>query len=364
MCARWWTKGSPTRRISGAGMAGAYRLLRPFLFALPPEAAHALALAALRHPALFRRLPPGQPPVVLGGVRFPNRLGVAAGLDKDAVAVAGLAKLGFGFVEVGTVTPRPQAGNPKPRLYRLRANAALINRMGFNSAGAAAVAANLRRHRAMPPVRSEGVPVGVNIGKNLDTPLADAGRDHLACFEALYNVADFVTVNVSSPNTPGLRDLQAETAVRALTTELVAARKRLTARADKPKPLLVKVSPDLDGNALEAAAAAALGAGADGLVAVNTTLTRPRALRGKHAAQAGGLSGAPLRTLALETVRRLRRFVGDDPILIGVGGVSSVADMRALRDAGADLVQVYTGMIYRGFGLPRRLLSARPGGRV
>lgn len=335
----------------------AYRLLRPFLFALPPEVAHALALAVLRHPALIRRAPCDQAPVVLGGVRFPNRLGVAAGLDKDAVAVAGLAKLGFGFVEVGTVTPRPQAGNPKPRLYRLRADQALINRMGFNSAGMTAVAANLRRYRAGQPADG-GVPVGVNIGKNRDTPLAAAGGDYLACFEALYNVGDFMTVNVSSPNTPGLRELQADGAVRALTEDLVAARKRLTAPDDAPKPLLVKVSPDLDGNALEAAAAAALGAGADGLVAVNTTATRPGALRGGHAVQLGGLSGAPLRALALQTVRRLRRFVGDDPILIGVGGVGGAADMRALRDAGADLVQMYTGMIFRGFDLPRRVLAA------
>ena len=311
----------------------------------------------LRHPALLRRPGPVRSPVTLGGVRFPNRLGVAAGLDKDAVAVAGLAKLGFGFVEVGTVTPRPQPGNPKPRLYRLAADEALINRMGFNSAGAGAVAANLRRFRGEAPAGGD-VPVGVNIGKNRDTPLAEAEDDYLACFEALYGLADFITVNVSSPNTPGLRDLQSDTAVRALTASLASARKRLTPPTAQPKPLLVKLSPDLQSNALEAAAAGALAGGADGLVAVNTTLTRPCGLRSKHAAQAGSLSGAPLRGRARETVRRLRRFVGDGPILMGVGGVASAADLRTMRDAGADLVQVYTGVVFHGFGLPARLLGA------
>ena len=337
-------------------MADVYRLLRPFLFALRPETAHALALAVLRRRALIPRATRTLSPALLGGVRFPNRLGVAAGLDKDAVAVAGLAKLGFGFVEVGTVTPRPQSGNPQPRLYRLAADEALINRMGFNSAGASAVAARLRRFRAEQP-SDGGVPVGVNIGKNRDTPLAEAEGDYLACFEALYGLADFVTVNISSPNTPGLADLQTRAAARALTAALAAARKHLTPAGDQPKPLLVKVSPDLAGDDLEAAAAGALEGGADGLVAVNTTLARPPTLRGKHAGQAGGLSGAPLRALALDAVGRLRRCVGDGPILIGVGGVASAADMRAMRDAGADLVQVYTSLVYRGFGLPRRLLA-------
>ena len=229
--------------------------------------------------------------------------------------------------------------------------------MGFNSAGMDAVAANLRRYRAKSPAAAGGVAVGVNIGKNLETPLAAAEADYLACFDALYGLADFVTVNVSSPNTPGLRDLQTDAAVGALTASLATARKRLTPRGAKPKPLLVKLAPDLEASALEAAAAAALGGGAEGLVAVNTTLTRPHTLRSKHAAEPGGLSGAPLRPLALDTVRRLRRCIGDDPILIGVGGVGSAAHMRAMRDAGADLVQAYTGLAYRGLGLPRRLLA-------
>ena len=338
---------------------GAYsRLLRPLLFALPPEAAHALALALLRREGWIPAWTASQSPVVVGGIRFPNRLGVAAGLDKDAVAVAGLAKLGFGFVEVGTVTPRPQAGNPKPRLYRLPRDEALINRMGFNSAGAHAVAAKLRRYRERWSDGTARVPVGVSIGKNRDTPLAEAEGDYLACFEALYDVGDFATLNVSSPNTPGLRDLQADAAVRRLTEALTQARRRLTPPDDSPKPLLVKVAPHSDARALEATAAAALAAGADGFVAANTTWARPPSLRSKHAAQAGGLSGAPLRTQALETVRRLRGFIGDGPMLIGVGGVSTATDMRAMRDAGADLVQVYTGLVYQGPGLPRRLLAS------
>ena len=332
-----------------------YRLLRPLLFTLPPEQAHALALAWLRRLAPASGQAPGSSPVVLGGVAFPNRLGIAAGLDKDGVAVPGWARCGFGFVEVGTVTPRPQAGNARPRLFRLAKDQALINRMGFNSAGMDAVAANLARHRARAVSTGARIPVGVNIGKNRDTPLAAAQDDYHACFEALHGLADFVTVNVSSPNTPGLRDLQASAAVRALTEGLVAARRRLTPAGERPKPLLVKLSPDAPVPALEATAEAALSAGADGFVAVNSTVSRPPALRSRHAAEPGGLTGAPLKALALATVTRLRRFVGDKPIVIGVGGVSTAADVRALRDAGADLVQVYTALVYQGFNLARRL---------
>lgn len=332
-----------------------YRLLRPLLFALPPERAHALALAWLRRLTPASGQTPGSAPAVLGGVAFPNRIGIAAGLDKDAVAVPGWARLGFGFVEVGTVTPRPQPGNVRPRLFRLAKDQALINRMGFNSAGMDAVAANLTRHRARAASTGAWIPVGVNIGKNRDTPLAQAQTDYEACFNALHGLADFVTVNVSSPNTPGLRDLQASAAVRALTEGLVATRRRLTPAGERPKPLLVKLSPDLPGPALEAAAEAALNAGADGFVAVNSTVSRPPALRSRHAAEPGGLTGAPLKALALATVTRLRRFVGDKPIMIGVGGVSTATDVRALRDAGADLVQVYTALVYRGFNLARRL---------
>lgn len=286
----------------------------------------------------------------LHGLSFPNRVGVAAGLDKNGVAVAGLARLGFGFVEVGTVTPRPQAGNPRPRLFRLVEDRALVNRLGFNSAGARAVASNLSRSR-----RRTRVPVGVNIGKNRDTPLAAAGRDYLDCLAAVHDWADYVTVNLSSPNTPGLRDLQSPAVASALVSELVAARDRVA--SGRSIPLLVKVAPDLAPEDLEATVCAARDAGADGFVAVNTTLSRWPSLRSRHSAQSGGLSGRPLFALALATVRRIRAVVGQAPLLIGVGGVSDVAGVEAMRVAGADLVQVYTEFVYRGPGLVRELTS-------
>ena len=334
----------------------AYRLLRPLLFALPPEAAHRLTLALLRRPWVLPRPGAGaSAPTIVHGIEFPSRLGVAAGCDKDAVAVVGLGGIGFGFVEVGTVTPRPQPGNPKPRLFRLAADAALINRMGFNSAGAAAVAANLRAARRSGAAL---VPIGVNIGKNRATPVAAATDDYRRCLEAVYEVADFVVVNVSSPNTPGLTDLQAAGSVSRLVAELVSARRRLAATASATRPLLVKFSPDLPQRALERAATAALEAGADGVVAVNTTASRPPTLRSRRASEAGGLSGRPLFALAVERVRQLRAALGDRPLLIGVGGVAEPAHFRAMRDAGADLVQIYTGLVYQGPAIVPRLAKA------
>ena len=331
-----------------------YRWLRPLLFALPPESAHALALNVLKLTASLPASPPLGPPAEAFGLRFANRVGVAAGLDKDAVAVPGLARLGFGFVEVGTVTPRAQTGNPKPRLFRLGEDRALVNRMGFNSAGVTAVAANLKRAR--PCV---DVPIGVNIGKNRDTPLAESAEDYQRCLTAIHDVADYVVVNLSSPNTPGLRDLQAPTAVRALLDGLVESRNRLAAQsAAKPTPLLAKVAPDLPPRELEAAASAALEAGAEGLVAVNTSTARPESLRSRHAVEAGGLSGQPLFQTALAAVRRLRRCIGDGPGLIAVGGIGSGDDARAMIDAGADLVQVYTALVYEGPAFARTLTAA------
>lgn len=327
-----------------------YGLLKSLLFALPPETAHALALKALRmYGALPSTTPPPGQPVQLLGLSFANRIGLAAGLDKDAVAVAGLARLGFGFLEVGTVTPRPQPGNPKPRLFRLRQDEALINRMGFNGAGAAAVAANLKIARACV-----GVPIGVNIGKNRDTPIADAAEDYVKCLEMMCEVADYITINLSSPNTPGLRDLQAATSTRALVETVVAERNRLASA----KPLLVKVAPDLPDTDLEACVSAALEAGASGIIAVNTTATRPDTLRSRHAKQTGGLSGAPLLPMALRAVQRLRTCIGDGPTLVAVGGVGKPADVRAMLDAGADLVQVYSALIYQGPALVRTLATA------
>ena len=333
---------------------GAYPLLRRLLFALPPETAHGAALAALRAAGTLPRLAPRPRDLEILGLRFPNRVGVAAGLDKDGVAAAGLARLGFGFVEIGTVTPRPQPGNPRPRLFRLTEDLALINRMGFNSAGAAAVAANLARVR-----NRIDVPVGVNIGKNRATPAGDAAGDYAACLAAIYDVADYLTVNLSSPNTPGLRDLQSATRAHALIAELVAVRDRLGVT----KPILVKLAPDLAPADLEESAQAVLAAGADGFVAVNTTVARPAALRSPNAGRTGGLSGVPLLPRAMDTVRRLRACVGPDPAIIGVGGIATHADVAAMRAAGADLVQVYTALVYAGPQLAGELTGVRRGGR-
>ena len=334
-----------------------YRHLRPLLFALPPEFAHGLALNALKAWGRFpAKPPPGEPAHVLG-LRFANRVGIAAGLDKDAVAVPGLARLGFGFVEVGTVTPRPQSGNPKPRLFRLAEDRALINRMGFNSAGMAAVAANIERIR--PCV---DIPIGVNIGKNRDTPIATATDDYSACLGALHDVADYMVINLSSPNTPGLRSLQAPAAARSLLEELDAERNRLARAANAPpKPLLAKVAPDLGTQDLEATANAVLEAGANGLVAVNTTANRPDSLRSRHATESGGLSGKPLFAPALAAVEHLRSCIGDAPALIAVGGIDSANDAQSMFNAGADLVQVYTALIYEGPALVRSLASAAKG---
>ena len=326
------------------------------MFALPAETAHAAALAVLK---CLGALPPKQPlsapGIELLGLSFPNRVGVAAGLDKNAVAVGGLARLGFGFVEVGTVTPRPQPGNPKPRLFRLTEDRGLINRLGFNSEGAQVVAARLARLRGRLDV-----PVGVNIGKNRETPNDEAARDYRACLAMVNDFADYVTVNLSSPNTPGLRDLQAPAAAGALVSELVQERDRLAAKGSGRTPLLVKIAPDLAPQDLAATVVAVHEAGADGIVAVNTTLSRPPALRSKQAAEAGGLSGRPLYPLAIDTVRRVRAAVGDGPVVIGVGGVASAREIDAMLDVGADLVQVYTGFVFEGAALLRGAASRWP----
>ena len=333
-----------------------YPALRPLLFALPPELAHKLALAASRG---FGMWPGSAPPTGTGtellGLSFANRIGLAAGFDKDATAVAGLAKLGFGFLEVGTVTPRPQPGNPKPRLFRLHEDHALINRMGFNSAGATALAANLRRVRSCIHV-----PIGVNIGKNRETLPDAAVDDYRACLAATYDVADYVVVNISSPNTPGLRALQAANAARALVTELVAERQRLAVEHPGKTPippLFVKIAPDPVADDLETTVVEALEAGADGIVATNTTVSRPPSLRSRRAVEAGGLSGRPLFALALETVRRSRDAVGGGPVIVGVGGISSPGDAAAMFDVGADLVQVYSALVFEGPALVRRLVG-------
>jgi dihydroorotate dehydrogenase len=323
-----------------------YSTLRPLFFALDPEHAHRLALEAARVASRVPGARPAGQPVELMGLAFPNRVGLAAGFDKNAVAVDGLGRLGFGFIEVGTVTPRPQGGQPRPRLFRHASEQALINRLGFPNDGAAAIAKRLRRRRY------RGV-LGVNIGKNADTPLDRALDDYVACLRALHGVADYVAVNISSPNTAALRELHAPARLEPLLTGLMRERDALLRGSTRRLPLLLKVSPDLDGAALQAVASVALRVRIDGLIATNTTVQRGPAFE-----QTGGLSGAPLHALALDTVAALRVLVGPDLPIVGVGGIDSVAKALAMRAAGADLIQIYTGLVYRGPALVRRLVRA------
>lgn len=285
------------------------------------------------------------------GLSFPNRVGLAAGLDKDAVAVRGLARLGFGFVEVGTVTPQPQSGNPKPRLFRSVPDAALINRMGFNSAGVDAMARRLARLRQRPlrPL------LGVNIGKNRDTPLERAVDDYRACLAAVAPFADYVTINLSSPNTPGLRRLQAASSAAELLSILDDDRSATEEHRDQRLPLAVKVAPDLGEQELREVADVLRQTNMDAVIAGNTTLSRPMSLVSGFAREQGGLSGAPLAPLARQTVATLRDSVPANFPIIGVGGIASCEDAQAMLDAGADLVQIYTGFVFRGPQLVRQL---------
>ncbi|MEY4864751.1 MAG: hypothetical protein RLZZ114_180 [Bacteroidota bacterium] len=329
----------------------AYRsFIRPLLFCLPPEAAHRWTMAALR---VFSILPfgpavvkffsgkvPHSEPLVVSGLAFPNPVGLAAGLDKDAEAVAALGALGFGFVEVGTLTPKPQPGNPQPRLFRLPKDRGLINRMGFNNHGVVAAAQRLKK-------RPAGLVVGGNIGKNKNTPNELAAQDYVLSLRALHPVVDFFTVNISSPNTPGLRLLQSLEPLRELMREVLEERDRHQPR----RPVWVKLAPDLTNEELVDTAQLIVSVGADGIIATNTTLSRSGLGTDPLKVEqigAGGLSGAPLRQRSTDVIRVLRGAVGPDFPLIAVGGVLSGQDAREKKEAGATLVQVYTGLIYEG----------------
>jgi dihydroorotate dehydrogenase len=340
-----------------------FKMMRALLFALEAERSHELTIAAL---AAFGRLPgpiraltgtgPGGGSVELMGLRFPNRLGLAAGLDKNAVALEGLARLGFGFVEVGTVTPKPQAGNARPRLFRLIRERAIINRMGFNNDGVEVVAARLQAVRRRN--RLGGTLIGVNVGKNRDTALEVAYRDYTTCMSAVYPHADYLTLNLSSPNTPGLRQLQTGEELERLLDAVTECREGLAARHGRRVPLLLKVAPDLHAEDVEAIAAAVHRFAIDAVIATNTTITRPEVAGSAHAGESGGLSGAPLAPLALARVREFRAALGAGVPIVGVGGISSAAQAQAFLDAGANLLQVYTGFIYEGPGLLRKLISS------
>jgi dihydroorotate dehydrogenase len=322
-----------------------YSLARTALFQLDPEVAHDLALRSLSllGPAaalLGAGSDRGEARRVMG-IEFPNPVGLAAGLDKNGEHLDALGALGFGFLEIGTVTPRPQPGNPKPRMFRLESHEAIINRLGFNNRGVEALLRNVEKSAYL------GV-LGINIGRNFDTPNERAADDYLACLDAVYDRASYVAVNISSPNTKNLRDLQSSEKLDELLDAVMARRAALAKRYGRVKPLVVKVAPDLDDAQIEAIAKLAVKHAVDGLIATNTTVDREAVKGHRHGLQAGGLSGRPLFALSTAVLGKLARTLGGRVPLIGVGGILSGADARAKIDAGASLVQIYTGFIYRG----------------
>jgi dihydroorotate dehydrogenase len=327
-----------------------YALTRPFLFGLDPEAAHELTLdsiARLQNTPLqclwaHSRV---SDPVTVAGLKFPNRIGLAAGLDKNGRCIDGLGAMGFGFIEVGTVTPKGQPGNPKPRMFRLPEANALINRLGFNNEGLDSFLANVKRATSF---RRAGGILGLNIGKNAATPIENAVDDYLIGLAGIYPHADYVTVNISSPNTKNLRALQSDEALDALLSALQARKLQLAQEHGRTVPMFVKIAPDLDEAQVKVIAATLRNNGIDGVIATNTTIGRDAVKGLKHAEETGGLSGSPVFEASNNVIRQLRAELGGAYPIIGVGGVLSGADAKAKRAAGADLVQVYTGLIYRG----------------
>lgn len=336
-----------------------YALARPLLFFLDAETAHNLTLPALQRAArlgLTRAIPQAKAdPQTVMGLRFPNPVGLAAGLDKDGAYIDGLAALGFGFIEIGTVTPRAQPGNPKPRMFRLPQANALINRMGFNNGGVDAFVRNVQASKFYQ--NKEGL-LGLNIGKNADTPIERAAEDYLHCLGKVYPFAAYVTVNISSPNTKNLRQLQGASELDDLLAQLKNAQLRLADLHQRYVPITLKIAPDLDTEQIKTIAAALLRHQIDGVIATNTTLARDAVKGMPYAAEAGGLSGAPVLALSNQVIRGLKSELGTAIPIIGVGGIFSGADAQAKIAAGAALVQVYTGLIYRGPALVRECAAA------
>ena len=327
-----------------------YPLARPLLFSLDPEVAHELTLAAVQRAHALgvarwvtKRASPL--PVNVMGLNFPNPVGLAAGLDKTAAHIDALGSLGFGFIEAGTVTPRPQSGNPKPRVFRLVDSQALINRMGFNNEGVDRFIGNVRRQRAF---RERGGILGLNIGKNADTPIERALDDYRACLRGVYDDADYVAVNVSSPNTKDLRSLQSARQLAALLAGLTEERKRLEDLHQKRVPLAVKIAPDLPDESVPEIADSLVQHGIDAVIATNTTVARELVHGRKHGEEVGGLSGRPLAGRATQVVHLLSRHLQGALPIIGVGGIMNGADAAEKIEAGASLVQLYTGFIYAG----------------
>ena len=343
-----------------------YGLARPFLFGFDPEHAHELTLDGLARTqntplACAYAAPRVDDPVTLAGLQFPNRVGLAAGLDKNARCIDAFAAMGFGFVEVGTVTPKAQPGNPKPRMFRLPQRDALINRLGFNNEGLDAFLANVQKARFRKNAGGTGrkpMLLGLNIGKNATTPIERAVDDYLACLDGVYAHADYVTINISSPNTANLRTLQSDEALDALLGAMAERRQALAERGGRRVPLFVKIAPDLDEGQVAVIAATLQRHGMDGVIATNTTLARDAVAGLPHAGEAGGLSGAPVREASNRVIAQLRTALGAAFPIIGVGGVLSAADAKAKIEAGADVVQIYTGLIYRGPALVREAAQA------
>ena len=339
-----------------------YALARPLLFCLDAERAHDLGLSAIEaayrsglNPLVASR--PKPLPVEVFGLRFDNPVGLAAGLDKNGAHVDALAALGFGFIEVGTTTPRAQSGNPKPRMFRLPEHGAVINRLGFNNAGVDALLRNLER------ARFSGV-LGINIGKNKDTPNERATDDYLFCLERVYARASYVTVNISSPNTQGLRDLQEEETLKRFIGTLREAQERLGAQHGTRKPMLLKIAPDLAEAELDAVAEVLRAARIDGVICTNTTIDRSAVGGHRYANEAGGLSGKPAFSRSTAVLRGMAQRLGGTIPLIGVGGIATGADATLKFAAGASLVQFYTGMVYRGPALIGECVDALRGART
>ena len=341
-----------------------YALTRPFLFGMDAEAAHELTMDML---ARGQRTPlqwawcneTVNDPVTLAGLQFPNRVGMAAGLDKNARCIDALGAMGFGFVEVGTVTPKAQPGNPKPRMFRLPEARALINRLGFNNEGLEAFLRNVQQAQFRKQTRQQRpMLLGLNIGKNATTPIENATSDYLICLEGVYPHADYVTVNISSPNTQNLRALQSDAALDALLGAIAERREALATQHQRRVPVFVKIAPDLDEAQVAVIAATLQRHGMDGVIATNTTISRTAVQGMRHAEETGGLSGAPVLEASNQVIRQLRAALGSGFPIIGVGGILSADDAVSKIRAGADVVQIYTGLIYEGPALVAKAAKA------
>lgn len=323
-----------------------YPLLRPLLFQINPETAHSLTLNTLKwlsYGSQHHIQPPNAPQQIMG-ITFPNPVGLAAGLDKDGRYIDALATLGFGFIEIGTVTPRPQTGNPQPRLFRLPKAQALINRMGFNNQGIEACIANIQGSQFF----TRGGVLGINIGKNADTPIDQAITDYIYCLEKAYPYASYITINISSPNTSNLRELQYKSAFSALLSTLKAHQQQLTDKHQRYVPLVIKIAPDLESEQIKHIAEGITTHSIDGIIATNTTLARHNLAPDRHAHETGGLSGAPLFEASNSIIKTLRTQLGKAFPIIGVGGILTADNALQKQSAGANLVQIYTGLIYQG----------------